>query len=196
MPRLIKRWATQILIPVAVGIHKIQLPWQRLWAHACLAAKIRFPLDISVVVHGCPEVHGTGCLRLGRNICLYRELYFETQEQGQIFIGDEVVISRGVHVVSFHSIHIGVGTMIGEYSSIRDANHRVVTEGLNRHAGHTSAPITIGNNVWIGRGVTVLSGVSIGDNAVIGANAVVTKNIPKNTIAVGIPAHPIKSMTL
>jgi acetyltransferase-like isoleucine patch superfamily enzyme len=192
MPSIIKKLSTKLLKPLAVAINALQIPWQRLWAHACLAAKINTPLDPSVVVHGCPEVHGTGQISFGKNLCLYRELYLETQEQGQISIGDEVVLSRGVHLVSFTSIRIGTGTMIGEYTSLRDANHRVVTNGLNRHAGHTSAPIVIGTNVWIGRGVTVLAGVTIGDNAVIGANAVVTKDIPPNLLAVGIPARPIK----
>lgn len=195
MPRLIKKLATQVLKPLAVGINAVQRPWQRLWAHASLAAKINTPLDPSVVVHGCPEVHGTGQLSFGKNLCLYRELYLETQDQGSIFLGDEVVLSRGVHLVSFASIHIGTGTMIGEYASIRDANHRVTTTGLNRYAGHTSAPIVIGSNVWIGRGVTILAGVTIGDNAVIGANAVVTKDIPPHTLAVGIPARPLKEIS-
>jgi acetyltransferase-like isoleucine patch superfamily enzyme len=55
-------------------------------------------------------------------------------------------------------------------------------------------PITVGNNVFIGYGSVILPGVTIGDNAVIGAYAVVTKDIPKNTIAVGIPARVIKSV--
>ena len=52
--------------------------------------------------------------------------------------------------------------------------------------------ILIGKNVWVGANVTVLSGVTIGENSVIGAGAVVTKSIPKNSVAVGIPAKVIK----
>jgi len=40
--------------------------------------------------------------------------------------------------------------------------------------------------------VAVMPGVTIGENSVIGANAVVTKDIPDNSIAVGIPAKVIK----
>lgn len=52
----------------------------------------------------------------------------------------------------------------------------------------------IGNNVWFGEGVKVLSGVEIGDNCIIGAYAVVTKNIPSNSVAVGIPCRVICSL--
>lgn len=55
-------------------------------------------------------------------------------------------------------------------------------------------PIKVGNNVYIGFGAVILPGVSIGDNSIIGAYAVVTKDIPENTVAVGIPARVIKSV--
>jgi acetyltransferase-like isoleucine patch superfamily enzyme len=192
MQRLIKRGLAVFLKPIAKGINAFQSRWQRLWAHACLAAKIQTPLDVSVVIDGCPEVHGTGQIRFGKNLRLYRELYLETQEKGQISIADEVVMSRGVHIVSFARIDIGQGSMIGEYTSVRDVNHRIAVEGLSRHAGYDSKPIVIGSNVWIGRGATILAGVTIGDNAVIGANAVVNKDVPANTLAVGMPARPVK----
>jgi maltose O-acetyltransferase len=41
----------------------------------------------------------------------------------------------------------------------------------------------------------VLPGVTIGDNSVIGAGAVVTKNVPKNSLAVGVPAVVKKNLT-
>ena len=50
-----------------------------------------------------------------------------------------------------------------------------------------TAPVTIGNNVWIGGGAIIMPGVTIGDNVVIGAGSVVTKDIPDNTIAYGNP---------
>ena len=53
-------------------------------------------------------------------------------------------------------------------------------------------PITIGNNVYIGVNTIILPGVTIGDNVVIGAGAVVSKDIPSNSLAVGVPAKVIK----
>ena len=192
MSRLIKTIATKILSPIARLIYLFYKPLQRLWSHTCLQAKINTQLESSVVVQNCPEIHGTGEITFGKNVDLYRDIYLETQAQGQLLIGDEVVLSRGVHIVAYTNIQIGIGTMIGEYTSIRDANHKIVKDSLIRYSGHTSLPIIIGSNVWIGRGATILSGVTIGDNAIIGANAVVTKNVETNTLVAGVPARFIK----
>lgn len=54
-------------------------------------------------------------------------------------------------------------------------------------------PITVGNNVYVGNDVIILPGVSIGSNVIIGAGAVVSKDIPDNSVAVGVPARVIKT---
>ena len=54
-------------------------------------------------------------------------------------------------------------------------------------------PIVVGNDVYIGNNVIILPGVTIGSNVVIGAGAVVTKDIPDNSLVVGVPARVIKT---
>lgn len=54
-------------------------------------------------------------------------------------------------------------------------------------------PIVIGNNVYIGNNVLLLPGVTIGNNVVIGAGAVVSRDIPDNSLAIGVPARVIKT---
>ena len=55
-------------------------------------------------------------------------------------------------------------------------------------------PISIGNNVYLGYEAVVLPGVTIGNNVIIGARAMVTKDIPSNSVAVGVPARVIKTL--
>ena len=55
-------------------------------------------------------------------------------------------------------------------------------------------PITVGNNVYIGNNVIILPGVTIGDNVVVGAGAIVSRDIPSNSVAVGVPARVIKTI--
>lgn len=55
------------------------------------------------------------------------------------------------------------------------------------------AKVKIGDNVWLGRNVTICKGVTIGNNCIIGIGSVVTKDIPANSIAVGVPAKVVGS---
>ena len=56
-------------------------------------------------------------------------------------------------------------------------------------------PITIGDNCWIAGNVTICGGVTIGEGCVIGAGSVVTRDIPANSLAVGVPCRVIREIT-
>jgi len=61
-----------------------------------------------------------------------------------------------------------------------------VVVGLSR-VEDPCAPI-IGDNVDIGAGAKILGPITIGNNVLIGANAVVVRDVPDNSLAVGVPA--------
>lgn len=54
-----------------------------------------------------------------------------------------------------------------------------------------TAPVIIGDNVWICSNVSIMKGVTIGDGAIISANSVVTSNVPAHSIVSGNPATVI-----
>jgi hypothetical protein len=56
---------------------------------------------------------------------------------------------------------------------------------------NSSGKVSIGNNVYFGANVTILKGVTIGDNCIIGAGSIVNKNIPSDSVAVGVPCNVI-----
>lgn len=56
-----------------------------------------------------------------------------------------------------------------------------------------TAPIVIGDYVYIGVRTIILPGVSIGNNCIIAAGSIVTKDISDNSVVGGIPAKVIKS---
>ena len=83
--------------------------------------------------------------------------------------------------------------MIGPNTTITTATHPITPKGRRDHLAQ-GKEIRIGNDVWLGANVTVLPGVTIGNNVVIGAGAVVNKDIPDNSLAVGVPAKVIKEI--
>lgn len=53
--------------------------------------------------------------------------------------------------------------------------------------------IVVGDNVYFGLRTMIMPGVTIGDNVIIGAGSIVTKDIPSNSVAVGVPARVIST---
>ncbi len=67
-------------------------------------------------------------------------------------------------------------------------------KGERKHLCYAK-PVVIGNDCWFGANVTICPGVTIGDNCVIGAGAVVTRDIPPNSLAVGVPCRVLRQIT-
>lgn len=162
------------------------------WARAHLGSAA-VPLDNQFL--GLPDIEGTGRIRFGRGCRIYKHVRLETREDGEIVIGDHVVLSPGTVVVAHARVTIDDYVMVGEYCSIRDQDHRMDAPPPLREAGYVSSPVVIGRDAWLGRGTAVLKGVTIGDGAVIGCNSIVTRDVPAGEIWVGSPARFLKPRT-
>jgi len=192
MKRDLKRKASPVLAEFLRLVRRLRRSFTRIYSHAVLSADLVEHAPASLVIEGSAFIDGTRNVHFGENVLLYAGLHLETQDEARIEIGDDVVISRGVHIVAMAGVSIGAGSMIGEHSSIRDANHQRRTGETMRHSGHEARPIVIGKEVWIGRGVAILGGVTIGDGATVGANAVVTRDVLPGSTVAGVPAVEIR----
>ena len=119
-----------------------------------------------------------------------------------------VEYARSVGVNMKGTLHIyGKVSWGSEPWIIQLGNNVFITDGVKfiTHDGGTllfrdrvpdlevTKPIILGDNVYIGTNSILLPGVTIGNNVVIGAGAVVSKDIPDNSVVVGVPARVIKT---
>ena len=93
----------------------------------------------------------------------------------------------------------GMGVVIGETSEIGDnvtIYHNVTLGGIapsinSNNQRNTKRHPTLEDNVVVGSGAQILGPIIIKKNSLIGANAVVTKDVPENSVMIGIPAKVI-----
>lgn len=98
-------------------------------------------------------------------------------------------VNRNSMIVSMEKIELGSGVTIGPNVCIYDHDHNL--EG-DKNKPFVTAPVRIGDKVWIGANAVILKGVTIGENAVVAAGAVVTKDVPPFSIVGGVPAKVLK----
>jgi acetyltransferase-like isoleucine patch superfamily enzyme len=104
-------------------------------------------------------------------------------------------IGHGTNVNGLSKIFVGSAVTIGRFCTISwDAQitdndfHAISVDGV---AQPMTAPVVIGDHVWIGTGAIVLKGVTIGDGAVVAAHAVVTSDVAAGDVVAGVPARPV-----
>ena len=128
---------------------------------------------------------------IGENSGIEQGFYFDNGKN--IFIGDNFIANYQVTILDVKEVYIGDNVMIGPKTTITTVGHPINPNRRRQRLGQASE-IKIGNDVWIGANVCVLPGVTIGNNVIIGAGAVVNRDIPDNSMAVGVPAKVIKEI--
>jgi acetyltransferase-like isoleucine patch superfamily enzyme len=99
-------------------------------------------------------------------------------------------INTGAVIACANRVIIGNDSAIARNVFIYDSDHHKLLSGGEQI--NSSAPIVIGEHVWIGVGAVILKGVTIGDGAIIAAGAVVTRDVPAGCLAAGNPARVIR----
>lgn len=148
--------------------------------------------------------------------CLIKASFIFEHIEGKVSIGNNVYIG-GASLISKSSISIGNDVTMAWGITIYDHdahsvlwserqydNERCYNDYINYNQNLNvtknwdvvkSAPIKIGNKVWIGFDCLILKGVTIGEGAVIAAKSVVTKDVPPYTLVAGNPAKVVKNIS-
>lgn len=102
--------------------------------------------------------------------------------EGQVTIGSFVKIEAG----SFIPTHSRIGSRVFFGPNVTVTNDRFP---LRRRDEYVPQGCTIEDNVTIGAGVVLCPGVKIGAGSFLAAGAVVTKDVPPDSLAIGVPAR-------
>lgn len=132
--------------------------------------KIRHLLNRArlIIDHGFyPEYLRRQGVRIGRNTVIVHPSYIDGRLPYLLEIGNNVVISRHVTILTHDAATAFAGDMI------------------------KIARVTINDHCFIGAGSTILCGCAIGPDVIVGAGAVVTGDIPPRTVYAGNPARKI-----
>lgn len=111
---------------------------------------------------------GFSNLRVGENCYIGDGVFLDLA--APVTIGDNVVISSGVSIVSH-----------------QDCNRSPLAERFPRRC----EPVTIGDGAWLGVGCTILVGVKVGAESVVAAHALAMADTEPGSVNVGIPARPV-----
>ena len=142
----------------------------------------------------------------GNHVSVYAGCSFAIQKDGHCTVGDFTLLNGAivmaeelVEIGSHCLISWGVGIADSDFHPLEPAQRLIDSQALapffkDRPARPKlkTAPVKIGDNVWIGMNAVILKGVTIGENSVVAAGAVVTKSFPANTIVAGNPAVAVK----
>lgn len=121
-----------------------------------------------------------------------------------IKMGDNVTVGIGSTIFTTGAKLVFKGHFIsgphltiitGDHMSVNGKFIDMVTSEDKRATGISAdydQDVVIEEDVWCGANVTILKGVTIGRGSIIAAGAVVTRDIPRYSIAGGIPAKVIK----
>lgn len=117
---------------------------------------------------------------------------FHTNFGKHIKLGKNVFINHACSFLDLGGITIEDDVLIGPRVNLITEDHPV--DPVKRKCLDLKS-ILIKRNAWIGAGATILPGVTIGENSIVAAGAVVNKDVSDNSVAGGIPAKIIKTIS-
>lgn len=129
-------------------------------------------------------------IKIGRDSAIH--MWANFFDPKGIKIGEDTIIGDHSFLDGRDKLVIGNHTDIASQVLIYNSEHDIEAEDFRA----VTAPVEIGNHVFIGPRAIILPGVKIGDGAVVAAGAVVTKDVLPFSIVGGVPAKEIGKRNL
>lgn len=145
--------------------------------------------DVTIIARG------EGGVEIGDDCQICQRVYLDTEskEEGYIKIGDNVYIGTGTTLFGHKGLEIGDNCLFAQNITLTPYSHIFDDpDDIIWHQGGHSKKVVIGKDCYVGMGVCIMYSGDIGEGSVIGSGALVVKPIPPYSVAVGVPAKPIK----
>jgi maltose O-acetyltransferase len=113
-------------------------------------------------------------------------------EPAGVSVGEDTIIGDRIFLDGRAPLTIGSHVDIASEVMIYNSEHDINAADF----GAVSAPVSIGDYVFIGPRAIILPGVSVGKGAIVAAGAVVTKDVPEYAMVGGVPAKVISERKL
>lgn len=127
------------------------------------------------------RLHTRGLKGLARLLAGWCRFFTGIEIHPAAVIGKRLFIDHGMGVVIGETAEVGCNVTI---------YHGVTLGGVSLQKGKRHP--TIEDNVVIGAGAKILGAITIGENSRIGANAVVVKDVPPDSVVVGVPGQIVR----
>jgi acetyltransferase-like isoleucine patch superfamily enzyme len=110
-----------------------------------------------------------------------------------IKIGHNVRLN-GAGLQAAAGITVGDDCILGSCTIVDTDHHPVGVDRRTSGEAPSTAPVSIGRNVWVAGMAAVLKGVTIGDDSVVAFGAVVASDVPAGVVVAGNPARVVKNL--
>ena len=135
----------------------------------------------------------------GKGLTVFAPFYCEYGVN--INVGEGCFVNYNCVLLDISPITLGNQVWLGANVTIATPNHPLIASERivqkypdGEHDLEYSAPVVIKDNVWVCSGAIICGGVTIGENSVIAAGAVVTKDVPANSVVMGVPAKVVRQI--
>lgn len=137
---------------------------------------------------------------LGKNVYLQGPIQID--HGFSTHLGDNFYANFNLTILDTCPVTIGNNVMCGPNVTIATPFHPLLAEQRNARKQSDGkiadieygAAITIGDDCWLASNVIICPGVTIGNGCVIGAGSVVTKDIPDNSLVLGVPGKVVRKI--
>lgn len=133
------------------------------------------------------RLHPNTRVRVGDGVLLSSGVRLHLRDPGaRIEIGAGSFLNYRTEIVAHERVVLGRGCLLAWDVLVLDSDSHPVDDRPQ------TAPVVLGDRVWLGCRATVLKGVTIGDGAVVAAGSVVVRDVPARALVGGNPARVLR----